>query len=165
MIDSCCSHPHLGDGSIPADHNPNNAYDQSAPRQHLLCSQNSPLILLLHKRLLLILLRQNLNIIIRDQRRYTLIQALAQRIQILHPIPVIVLTADNPRRQIRMRLAQAGDVDVQSVAGVDPARVDDVLSVAALALAGPGVDVEQVGPRTGERRGGVVVQRAVVAGC
>lgn len=57
---------------------------------------------------------------------------------------MIILAGPHPRLRIRMRLAEARDIDEEAVARVDPARVDDVHAVAALALPDPRIDVEDV---------------------
>lgn len=72
-----------------------------------------------------------------------------------------VLAAPNARLDVRMRLAQTGDVDEQAVPDVDPACVDDVEAVASFALGRGRVDVEEVISRYGVVVIGVLVHRAV----
>lgn len=60
-----------------------------------------------------------------------------------------ILAAPDARLGIRLCLAEPRDVDEEAVARVDPAGVDDVPAVAAVALPDPGVDVEEVFARRG----------------
>ena len=91
-----------------------------------------------------ILLREDLVEAVRDQRGDALEHGLAQRVQVAGAVAVEVLAAPDAGMGGGAGLAQAGDVDEQAVAHVDPASVDDVLPVAAHALHAVRVHVEEV---------------------
>lgn len=74
---------------------------------------------------------------------------------------MIILTAPNAGLNVRVCLAQTGDVDEQAVPDVDPACVDDVEAVASFALGSRRVDVEEVISLDGVVVVGVVVHRPV----
>ena len=150
--------------------------------QPLLTIPNMPLILRQHQRFLPILLQKNLIIRIRNPRRHALINALPHRIQVSSAVLVFILAGPDARFRFWVQLGETCDVDVQPVAGIDPAGVDDVHAVAAVAFARPGVDVEEVlaghmvgavceapgeaiGGGGGVRVGCVGVDRAVQVGC
>lgn len=70
-----------------------------------------------------------------------------------------VLALEDSGFGFRVELADARDIDVEAVAHVDPACVDDVLALAAVSLPGVRVDVEQVLTQ------GLVVFGGVMADC
>lgn len=59
-------------------------------------------------------------------------------------VQVVVLAAPDSWVRIGMNLAQAGNVDEQPVAHIDPSRIDDIHAIATLALPDPGIDVDEV---------------------
>lgn len=120
-----------------------------------------PLILGHHECLHVVLLRQDPIIGIRDFGRYALEDAVAHRVQILRRISMIVLAAPNAWLNVRMSLAQTGDVDVQSVPHVDPACVDDVETIASFTLRRERVDVKKIVSFNVVLLVGVVVRRTV----
>lgn len=76
-------------------------------------------------------------------------------------IRVVVLAGPDARVRVGSCLTEACDVDVQPVAHVNPARVDDVHAVAADALVNPWVDVEQVFAPHGAVGGSILVPSVV----
>lgn len=104
---------------------------------------------------------------VRHQHWHALELRLPQRVDVPDAIAVVVLAAPHTRLRARVRLAQAGDVDEEPVADVDPAGIDDIPAVAADPLHREAIHVQQVlardrGPVLG--RGGVVVQGHVQVG-
>lgn len=75
--------------------------------------------------------------------RNTLKRSPAQRIDVLQPVLVEVLTLPNIR-VIGLQSTETGDVDVKTRVDIDPACIDDILSLSALALAGPRINVQEV---------------------
>jgi len=57
---------------------------------------------------------------------------------------VVILATPNARVFVRLRLTQSCYVNVQAVAYVDPPRIDNIHTVAALALEEPRIDIEEV---------------------
>lgn len=76
---------------------------------------------------------------------------------------MVVLTAPDARLAIGVCLRETGDVDEEAVPDVDPAGVDDILAVAALALPDPRVDVEEVSSSYFPVVGGIGVVCSVVS--
>ena len=78
---------------------------------------------------------------------------------------MVILALQNPWLSLGVQLAQAGDIDVQAIANIDPAGVDDVLPVTGGPMNDPGIDVEEVGVRDvlsrQRRRRSIVMYRAV----
>lgn len=70
---------------------------------------------------------------------------------------MIVLAHPHPGLVIRVRFRQSGDIDVQSVAGIDPPGIDDIIAVATFALLDGRVYIEQVGAFHGYFFVGLVV--------
>lgn len=60
-------------------------------------------------------------------------------------VAVIILASPDTRLVVWMSLGQAGDVNIQTVASIDPAGVDDVVAVPTLALNAGRIDVEKIG--------------------
>lgn len=57
-----------------------------------------------------------------------------------------VFTLPDIRIRVWIQLPEACDVDVETVVGVNPARVDDVQTDATITLQSPRVDIEKVFP-------------------
>jgi len=96
-----------------------------------------------NKCLLFVFFNQKFIVRIRHLGWYALKYRFSHRIEIARLVPVVILADPRSGCGIRMRLAEACDVDEETVANVDPPRIDDVHAVAALALPDPRVDVEE----------------------
>jgi hypothetical protein len=57
---------------------------------------------------------------------------------------VVIFATPDTRLFVRMCLRQTGDIDEETIAEIYPPRVDDVQSIAPLALPDPWVDVEKI---------------------
>ena len=80
------------------------------------------------------------------QGGYALKHRLAKRIQISRAIVVGVLAAPHAGLRGWPDLAETGDIDVETVADVDPACVDHIRAVAEYAINVVRVDIQQVLP-------------------
>lgn len=83
--------------------------------------------------LLGILLHQHRIILKRHIGQHALERRPAQRIDIFEPVHVEVLTLPKIR-MIRLQSAQTGDIDIETRAGIDPACINDIMALSALAL-------------------------------
>ena len=45
---------------------------------------------------------------------------------------------------LQLQSAETGDIDIKTIVNVDPARIDDVMTLSSLPLTGPGIDVKKV---------------------
>lgn len=105
-----------------------------------------PIKVSVDQRGLFVLIRQDLVITIWYLRHDTLEDCLAQRIQLVGAVVMVVLAAPDTGLIVRMCFRETGDVDEETITDVDPPGINDVHTVAALALPDPWVDVEKVGP-------------------
>jgi hypothetical protein len=94
----------------------------------------------------MILVDEELGIGIRNSGRYAFESRLSHGIEIGEVVAVEVFAADDAGPVHRVRLAQPGDVDVETVCRVDPPRIYRVHAIALHPLPGHGVDIEKVLP-------------------
>ena len=111
------------------------------------------------ERRLVILIREYSVIRIRHPRHNTLKHGFPHWIQFLDLVVVVVLATPDPRLCIRACLAEAGDVDEQTVPDIDPSRIDYVHSISTFPLPYPWIDVEE------ELAPGLPVERNVLVLC
>lgn len=103
-----------------------------------------PIKLSIHQSALHVFVGQDLVVTVGDLRYSTLEHRLAQGIQLVSSVAVVVFAAPDTRLLVRMCLCQTGDIDEETIAEIYPPRVDDVQSVAPLPLPDPRVDVEKI---------------------
>lgn len=77
-----------------------------------------------------VFLCQNRVISIGDSSYYALIDRFSHGIQVRDLVPMQVLATQDTRKDVRMRLAETGDIDVQAVSNIDPPGVDYVEAIA-----------------------------------
>lgn len=96
------------------------------------------------KRLERVLFQQHLLILVRHHRSHALKRTLTQRKQVLCLVLVVILALPLIRLAPGVKHAQRGDVNVQPIGGIYPARVDDVVAGPVVAKVCPGIDVQHV---------------------
>ena len=118
--------------------------------------------------LLLVLLGQDSIIGIGYLGDDAFVHALSHRIQVGGPVVMIILARPHSRLIAGFRLCQSRNVNVETVANVDPACVDNIVAVSTIAINKVRIDIEEIltlddGVEIGIRISGVIViNRAVV---
>jgi hypothetical protein len=115
-----------------------------ASSHHIYQSLCIPIVICVDQSYLIIFFREYLVICIRYLGQDTFKHSFSHRIQLCGLVFVVVLAIPHVRMRVRPRLAEAGDVNVQAVAHVDPSRIDDIHSVSFGTLHYPRVDIEEV---------------------
>ena len=59
---------------------------------------------------------------------------------------MVILATPHPGLIIRMRLAETGDINVESVPDIDPSRINNVVAVPSFTFVTRGIDIQQVRP-------------------
>lgn len=96
------------------------------------------------QRLLPVLLQQDRIILKRHLGPRALKRRASQRVDIPKSVLMEILALPDARI-LRVQSAKPRDIDIKPSGGIDPPRIDYVQSLAALALSGPWVYVEEVG--------------------
>ena len=63
---------------------------------------------------------------------------------------------------LQLQSAETCDIDIKTIMDVDPARIDNVMTLSSLSLTGPGIDIEKVLSDNGTVRGGILDDCVVV---
>ena len=107
--------------------------------------EDLPLIIRHDERLLMVLLGQNPIVRIWHFRYGTLVHGFPHRVQVGGFVPMVVLATPHTGVLIRVRLAEACNVDVQSISNIDPPGINNVVTISPFPFYTGRIDIQHKG--------------------